>query len=74
MNQEFKTQIISTTEAAFNVLCNSLKAQANLQWSMKDYELANQLQAQAEGVTMMSYLVRKELQKSLVVSENSVSL
>jgi hypothetical protein len=54
-------EIISTTKAAFDMLAKSLQTQANLQADLGNYEMANQLQEQADKVIVMNYHLRKQI-------------
>jgi hypothetical protein len=59
-----QSQIISTTSAAFDMLAKSLQTQSNLQSNLGNYELANQLQEEANKVIGMSYEVQKKLKNN----------
>lgn len=61
MEQFTTLEIISTTNAAFDMLAKSLQTQANLQSNLGNYELANQLQEQADKVIVMNYHLRKKI-------------
>jgi hypothetical protein len=52
-------EIISTTNAAFDMLAKSLQTQANLQSNLGNYDLAHQLQEQADKVIVMNYHIRQ---------------
>jgi hypothetical protein len=54
-------EMISTTNAAFDMLAKSLQTQSNLQGDLGNYDLAHQLQEQADKVIVMSYLVRQKI-------------
>ena len=54
-------ELISTTKAAFDMLAKSLQTQANLQADLGNYEMANQLQEQADKVIVMNYHLRKQI-------------
>ena len=59
-----ETKIISTTRAAFDMLAKSLQTQVDLQFNLGNYELANQLQEEANKVIVMSYEVQKKLKNN----------
>lgn len=61
MEQFTTLEIISTTNAAFDMLAKSLQTQSNLQSNLGNYELANQLQEQADKVIVMNYHLRKKI-------------
>jgi hypothetical protein len=52
-------ELISTTNAAFDILAKSLQTQANLQSNLRNYDLAHQLQEQADKVIVMNYHIRQ---------------
>ena len=54
-------EMISTTNAAFDMLAKSLQTQANLQSNLGNYDLAHQLQEQADKVIVMNYHLRKQI-------------
>ena len=59
-----ETKIISTTRAAFDMLAKSLQTQVDLQFNLGNYELANQLQEEANKVIVMSYEGQKKLKNN----------
>jgi hypothetical protein len=56
-------EMISITNAAFDLLAKSLQTQSNLQSNLGNYELANQLQEQSDKVIVMNYHVRQIIKK-----------
>jgi hypothetical protein len=61
MENNTTLQMILTTSAAFDILAKSLQTQSNLQFSLGNYDLANQLQDEADKVIVMSYQVRQKI-------------